>query len=474
MFYIPSSVAPRDITLQGLRVRLEDVEPNNVFWLIRQNTPSALTIVGEQNGSGIDPTVATGPSIVPGNFIADPTQNSGLNIGRRLAVSGVSTTPGTPVPSPNPGGAGNSKFDPTVDGKAIYVTFRGARFLGFRSRESSSSGANIGINPSIIAAAMTSVNEPIALPVLQINAPAVRTSAGRNDMPEPSKDDRDRFTRSINGANKTTNCLISECGAQWTMRATPVSNQGKDASIDRTEVNVYSVAGNVGSRSGVPYIPNYGVAFPAGTPANGGGTAEQSGGLPNFVRLLESWTGVPLKIAGGFLQNTRSRYASAPLNPTFPYLDLSLDKFDFSSDAQTLWLNPANNTEATTRGLSKFRKYGNSITGPNIPFYSPPLRLFGFDVGILTQTADLFASRFSTAIPTPDEFYRETDVEDRYVRQLLCALEPQTVDDTTRLGVPPNQYVRPALRGTDLPQDCGSVVSNGGTFPFPPAAGSYN
>lgn len=458
VLYTPN---PVDLTFKGLRIKLDGVEPNNIFWLIDKTGAKALTIVGNQ----------AEPSIIPGNFIGvmpasggNFADSSGLNIGRTAAADGTGSD----------NGSENGAFNSTDDNNAIYVTFRGARFLGFRALTPSaadgdaSSPTDIGINPSIVAAAMTSVDQPILLPVLQIHAPQDTSTTNDKTMPEPNKASGDngtsgsvnlapvnRPTESVNGRNTSTG------GGQWTMRATPVQGNGNDATpFDRVEVNVYSVAGNTPSRSGVTFRSNYRAPFVA----NSGGvnltTAETGGGLHNFVRLLESWTDVPLKIAGGFLQNTRSRYAVGPFSQTFPYTDLSPSspsRLDFSSDIQTLWINPLNSNTANYP-LSRFRKYGNSAAGQNIPFYSPPLRLFGFDVGILTQTADLFASRFSTAIPNPDEFYRETNAEDFYVRQLLCALEPGTLDGTTRLGTTPSQYTASALKGKDLPPDCAQVV----------------
>jgi hypothetical protein len=269
-------------------------------------------------------------------------------------------------------------------------------------------------------------------------------------------------------------------GGQWTMRATPVDANGNDVSpLNRVEINVYSVAGNTPSRSGVTFRSNYRAPYVAAAGGTDLTTAEIGGGLHNFVRLLESWTNVPLKIAGGFLQNARSRYAVGPFSQTFPYTRLSPiapAELDYSSDMQTLWINPFNSDTANFP-LSRFRKYANSVTSQSIPFYAPPQRLFGFDVGLLTQTADLFASRFSTAIPIPDEFFRETDAEDKYVRQLLCALEPTTINATTRLGAPPNQYKTTALKGKDLPPDCDRVVRDQrvpGVFTGFPSSINYN
>jgi hypothetical protein len=58
------------------------------------------------------------------------------------------------------------------------------------------------------------------------------------------------------------------------------------------------------------------------------------------------------------------------------------------------------------------------------PFYQPPTRAWGYDVGLLKQTPDLFSRRI--AIPeagTPNEFFREVSRDDAWVQGLLCAAE---------------------------------------------------
>jgi hypothetical protein len=58
------------------------------------------------------------------------------------------------------------------------------------------------------------------------------------------------------------------------------------------------------------------------------------------------------------------------------------------------------------------------------PFYQPPTRAWGYDVGLLSQTPDLFSRRI--ALPeagTPNEFFREVSRDDPWVRGLLCAAQ---------------------------------------------------
>ena len=56
------------------------------------------------------------------------------------------------------------------------------------------------------------------------------------------------------------------------------------------------------------------------------------------------------------------------------------------------------------------------------PFYTPPSRQWGFDVGLLSQIPDLFAQTF-TLPPSnkPNEFFREVSRDDKWVKTLLCA-----------------------------------------------------
>jgi hypothetical protein len=126
--------------------------------------------------------------------------------------------------------------------------------------------------------------------------------------------------------------------------------------------------------------------------------------------------------------------------------------------------------------LSNFSKYVQSITTQSIPYYSPPRRLWGFDVGLLVQQPDLFAQRFSQAKPGFSEFFRETNKEDRWVRTMLCALQPaptilnaKTLNATTdtinigfeqRVGTKPSNYNTYALGIKDRPSECDTLTAN--------------
>ncbi|BAZ68601.1 MAG: hormogonium polysaccharide biosynthesis protein HpsA [Pelatocladus maniniholoensis HA4357-MV3] len=139
---------------------------------------------------------------------------------------------------------------------------------------------------------------------------------------------------------------------------------------------------------------------------------EISAGLQNLVRFLESWyyqASNPklrtVKISGSFIQLQRSTYATAPLAPV---------------------VETTGSANTTTNNYSLFKYAYKTYPTPNLsglsPFYNPPDRNWGFDVGLLSEQPDLFAQRF-TMPPTgrPNEYFREVGRDDTWVQTLLCA-----------------------------------------------------
>ena len=223
------------------------------------------------------------------------------------------------------------------------------------------------------------------------------------------------------------------------------------------------MAGSTPSRNGVPYTTSSTLlGKSSGDIATGTAISigETGGGLQNFVRFLENWEGVPIKIAGGFIQNTRSRFATAPFTPS------SLSSG--TSDTTSVFMNPVQPGTGTTNGLvpSGYNLQYMSRTGGRIPYYSPPIRLWGYDVGLLTQPPDRFTERFAVPIPGANEFFREISGDDPWVEALLCALEPTTPTALSAntstvnpglaqsLGTDPKNYLRRALRGSDRRSAC--------------------
>jgi hypothetical protein len=288
---------------------------------------------------------------------------------------------------------------------------------------------------------MTKVDQPALLPVLQLHVPNATVTSTSISQPGAG-------TSGING-------VPAASAGQWTIRPTS------------TEVNVYFVAGSTPSRNGIPYIVsstiNTSAGIAAGTvlPTASVPTGETGGGLANFVRFLENWENVPAKITGGFIQNTKSRFATAPFAATGPLVN-------GRSDIKTIFMNPA---QPTAAGMSGFELYYQSRTGQQLPYYTPPLRLWGYDVGLLTQQPDRFAERFAVPIPGSNEFFREISGDDPWVEALLCALEPNdptaptvagtgavNVGRAQREGTTPTNYVRRALRGNDRRPVCDTLT----------------
>lgn len=133
----------------------------------------------------------------------------------------------------------------------------------------------------------------------------------------------------------------------------------------------------------------YNVIIAAGdTPAR---TTEDNGGLHNYVRFAESWAGVNAKISGSFMQLRKSSYATAPFATSLTTADTSLN-------------------------------YATNNGGNKLPFYQPPIRLWGYDVGILSQSPDRFSQKLVVPVgDLPNEYFREVGRDDPWVQNLLCA-----------------------------------------------------
>ncbi|MEZ2230131.1 MAG: hormogonium polysaccharide biosynthesis protein HpsA [Microcoleus sp.] len=140
-------------------------------------------------------------------------------------------------------------------------------------------------------------------------------------------------------------------------------------------------------------------------------TGEFNGGMQNLPRFIENWRsgGISTKILGGFLQLNRSAYSTAPFLPQLP-----------NSRPHSAF------TPTTTYGGTEWypRKYKTAGDGIS-PFFSPPGRNWGFDVGLLSQSPDLFTQLFTTPSTKtkPAEFFREVPRNDDWVQTLMCAFD---------------------------------------------------
>ncbi|MBT9315563.1 hormogonium polysaccharide biosynthesis protein HpsA [Leptothoe spongobia] len=134
-----------------------------------------------------------------------------------------------------------------------------------------------------------------------------------------------------------------------------------DLDANATRVNALLIAGIVPSRPAQPY-----------------------GGLHNFPRLLEYWKNKPLYISGGFFQLNFSTQATAPYD-------------------QDAW------SPGDTSNSDLF-----------IGYYNAADRIWGYDVALQYVSSAPIAERFITLGRPRNEYYRQVDLEDPYVKPLRC------------------------------------------------------
>jgi hypothetical protein len=139
------------------------------------------------------------------------------------------------------------------------------------------------------------------------------------------------------------------------------------------------------------------------------GSGEPNGGLPNFPRYLEYWSGKDSQIGGSFIQFKRSAYATGPFTPVVSTSDgtyySNLSRFGYS-------------LQTGTDG-----PYRNQSQGQQ-PFYIPPNRVYGFDPGLLYQFPDLFGATFTQpSTKLPQNFLREVSRDNDWVKAMLCAAQ---------------------------------------------------
>ncbi|MCG5058389.1 MAG: hormogonium polysaccharide biosynthesis protein HpsA [Limnoraphis sp. WC205] len=140
------------------------------------------------------------------------------------------------------------------------------------------------------------------------------------------------------------------------------------------------------------------------TPARPG---EFNGGLQNLPRFLENFKSQGQQkstiIFGSFLQTGRSKYATAPYQA-------------MKSDAATLHPGIFGNEDS-----NKGRVYRIDNSDGRTPFFFPPNRNWGFDVGLLSQTPDRYASKFAQPSAEADDYFRQVSRDDPWVQALLCS-----------------------------------------------------
>jgi hypothetical protein len=154
---------------------------------------------------------------------------------------------------------------------------------------------------------------------------------------------------------------------------------------DATNVNSIVVSGIVPSQPGNTY-----------------------GGLHNFPRFIENWSGQTLDYVGSFLQLSFSNYATAPFE---------MEGWEYNEGGA---LEP-----------------DLELNAERITYYSPPNRQWGYDVALQLAPAGPAASRFVLVKTPRNEFYSEPQINDPYI-QGLCAnfdsysLAPQVAKDAIK------------------------------------------
>jgi hypothetical protein len=156
-------------------------------------------------------------------------------------------------------------------------------------------------------------------------------------------------------------------------------------------------------------------------PANG----DFNGGLQNLPRFLEIWsdsgtgTSISNNIKGSFIQQNRSAFSTAPYLPILPPTFAPANAVDRLATLFALSPDPTSAPAALT-GSQQLTTY--NIQGTRIPYFTPPTRNWGFDVGLLSQPPDLFTQRFT--VPStktqPAEYFREVGRDDAWVKTLMC------------------------------------------------------
>ncbi|WP_293356202.1 MULTISPECIES: hormogonium polysaccharide biosynthesis protein HpsA [unclassified Microcoleus] len=172
-----------------------------------------------------------------------------------------------------------------------------------------------------------------------------------------------------------------------------------------------------------------------------GAVGDQNGGLQNLPRFLENWNGgsFTTNIKGSFIQLNRSAFSTAPYQSILaatPPGSVAADniKSVFGLSTAPSLLPPGSFANYNTPGAGLF------------PYFTPPNRNWGYDVGLLPQPPDLFTQKFTTppSRSQPAEFFREVPRNDEWVKTLMCGIRD---DGTVSGGTTPATSSRP----TDCP-----------------------
>jgi hypothetical protein len=195
-------------------------------------------------------------------------------------------------------------------------------------------------------------------------------------------------------------------------------------------------AANAATTGWIPRAPNtatgttFNLIIAAGdTPSRAlqnNASGDFNGGLQNLPRFLELWNNggnlISTNIKGSFIQQNRSAFSTAPylpiLPPGFPAnaADRLATLFATTPPATPL---VAPTPLADSQALTTY-----NVAGARLPYFSPPTRNWGFDVGLLSQPPDLFTQKFTTPSTRtqPAEYFREVGRSDGWVETLMCGV----------------------------------------------------
>ncbi|MEG4395226.1 hormogonium polysaccharide biosynthesis protein HpsA [Microcoleus sp. BROC3] len=341
------------------------------------------------------------PAAYPAGTTAIPPAPELQRFPRRVAFSRTTTppeldTPNAPVPLGITGGkvvAGpgetkaNSLWFATTPTPGATTVSYGSDDLPyvFNPSRSDSTGAEL----PVLAASSGAPNlgsQPLLMPVLQIQNVGAATRS--NTLPRSAE-------------------IVTTTG--WMLQA----------QAPQTTFNLILGANDTPSRTLGPAVGDF------------------NGGLQNLPQFLENWGfgAATTNIQGAFIQFNRSAYSTAPY---IPILDpLSPQQTDENTALRSLFDQPPSSAPTPPAPASSFVDYSGGSPDPlyrtanasvgsdggRIPFFAPPTRNWGFDVGLLSQPPDLFTQKFTTppSRPNPDEYFREVGRDDDWVETLMCS-----------------------------------------------------
>jgi type II secretory pathway pseudopilin PulG len=216
---------------------------------------------------------------------------------------------------------------------------------------------------------------------------------------------------------------------------------GDEGSVFRGYINDHWMQHATETTYNAAFVMGDSPARPANTVGSNAYEAETGGGLINFPRFLESWEVsdggalAAVRINGSFIQFKKSIFATAPFEAVDSFrVDNSL--FFDNQPNRPVHTRNIGQTDIETRYV-----YRGGGASRRAPYYRAPQRAWGYDVGLLSQTPDLFSKRFATPdVGTPNEYYREVGRDDPWVQTLLCGVYERSgttvnaVDSSSRPG----------------------------------------